>query len=273
MEVTFLPPAAPDIRVKGNGFDIASGDISPRTSDNTDFGTISTGVAIERRYLIRNLGDADLQVTGIPRVVVSGSPFFKVSLQPAASVSPTGSTNFTVKFTPEEVGLAEATVYIVSTDPDTNPYHFTIQGTGAIIPEMELLGNGRAITDGDSKPSLADNTDFGMAKVRSGAIDHSFVIKNIGTAPLYLYGSPRVSVTGESASDFSVVAPPANPVAKGGGTTSFIIRFTPSRSGLRSGVITIENNDSNEAPYSFSVQGTGDNFSWTLFLPAILNNR
>ena len=35
-------------------------------------------------------------------------------------------------------------------------------------PEIDLQGNGQSIPDGDSTPSLTDNTDFGEAEVGVG---------------------------------------------------------------------------------------------------------
>jgi PA14 domain len=42
-----------------------------------------------------------------------------------------------------------------------------------------------------------------------------------------------------------------------GGSTSFQIRFTPSAVGLRTASVSIDNNDLNEDPYNFALQGTG----------------
>ena len=49
----------------------------------------------------------------------------------------------------------------------------------------------------------------------------------------------------------------ATPVASGGGTETFIVTFNPSAAGLRTASISIANNDSDENPYNFDIQGTG----------------
>jgi hypothetical protein len=46
-------------------------------------------------------------------------------------------------------------------------------------------------------------------------------------------------------------------VASGGGTTTFTVRFDPSATGTRSATLSIANNDADENPYDFAIQGAG----------------
>ena len=41
-------------------------------------------------------------------------------------------------------------------------------------------------------------------------------------------------------------------------TTTFTVHFDPSATGLRSATISIDNDDADENPYDFAIQGTGD---------------
>jgi len=131
---------------------------------------------------------------------------------------------------------------------------FTVPGTAS--PEIDVQGNSVSIADGDNTPSLTDQTDFGSALVTGGTVVQSYTIRNTGTAGLNLTGSPRVVVGGTHAVDFTVSTQPAASVAAGG-TTTFQMTFTPSSAGLRSATLSIANNDSDENPYNFSIQGTG----------------
>lgn len=81
---------------------------------------------------VKNNGMTGLQLTGTPRVAISGAHAaeFSVTTQPLESVSPSSSSSFTIAFDPAAVGLRTATVSIASNDPDENPYNFTIQGFG-----------------------------------------------------------------------------------------------------------------------------------------------
>ena len=133
----------------------------------------------------------------------------------------------------------------------------------AVLPEMNLTGNGQSIFDGDNTPSITDDFDFGGFLVASGSAVHTFTIENTGPADLLLTDSPKVQISGTHAGDFSVASQPSSPVTSGGGTTTFTITFDPNAVGLSSAEVSIANNDSDENPYTFAIQGTGldDTFS------------
>lgn len=120
-------------------------------------------------------------------------------------------------------------------------------------PEIRILGNSTAITDGDNSPTTADHTDFGSTDITSGSIVRTFTIENTGTATLTI---SSVGITGTHAADFSITSFPSGTVAAGGSTT-FQVTFNPSAAGVRNAVVTVNNDDSNEAVYDFAIMGTG----------------
>ncbi len=127
----------------------------------------------------------------------------------------------------------------------------------ASAPEINIQGNSTTIADGDATPSTTDHTDFGSADVSSGTVVRTFTIQNTGSAALNLTGSsPYVVIGGAHAADFSVTSIPTTPIAAGGSTT-FQVTFDPSATGTRSATLSIANDDSDENPYNFSIQGTG----------------
>jgi hypothetical protein len=135
-------------------------------------------------------------------------------------------------------------------------FSITLQSSPA--PEINIQGNGNTIADGDMTPSTADHTDFGNVVVGT-SFTRTFTIQNVGSANLNLTGSsPFVSISGANAADFSVTTAPTTPISPGGSTT-FVITFTPSALGLRSATISIQNDDSDENPYDFAIQGNGIN--------------
>lgn len=140
-----------------------------------------------------------------------------------------------------------------------NPFTNTLSGfTIEQVPvEINLVGNGQTIGDDPGHtPSLVDETDFGAVDVDGGTQVRTFTIQNTGNADLTL-GANAVSMAGTAASDFTVTQQPATTVAANASTT-FQITFDPSLAGLRGPVdVTIANNDSDENPYNFRVQGTG----------------
>ncbi|MCI0538062.1 MAG: choice-of-anchor D domain-containing protein, partial [Verrucomicrobiales bacterium] len=252
--------AAPEMDVQGNAISIADGDVTPSASDATDVGSADvTSSSVDRVFTIANLGSANLNLTGTPRVQVSGANAadFSVTVQPASPVAPSGSTTFTVHFDPSALGLRSATISVANDDADENPYDFAIQGTGTGASEMNINGNAVSIGDGDATPSVSDGTDFGSADISTGSVNHTFTILNTGSASLNLNGSPRVQLGGANPADFSVTVQPSGPVAATSGTTTFTVNFNPSATGLRTATISIANDDANENPYDFAIQGTG----------------
>ncbi len=122
-------------------------------------------------------------------------------------------------------------------------------------PEMSVEGNSVEIADGDVIPSTADHTDFGDAEVGIDTVARTFTITNIGVDPLNLNGTSLVAVSGANAADFSVSTPPISPIAARSGSAVFQVTFNPSAAGLKSATLTIENDDDDEDPYDFAIQG------------------
>ena len=137
-------------------------------------------------------------------------------------------------------------------------------------PEINLVGNGQTINDGDLSPTGTDHTSFGSVLECTGTISRTFTIQNSGPAVLNLTGTPRVQVSGTNAADFTVTSQPTATVAASGGSTTFTVQFDPSGTGTRSAVLSIDNNDSDENPYDFAINGVGlfDNINPTVMCPA-----
>jgi len=251
---------APEIDVRGNSVSIANGDITPATSDYTDYGNVNiSGGTLDHAFTIANTGTAALNLTGSPLVAISGTNAadFVVTAAPTSPVAAGGTTTFTIRFTPSAEGLRTATVTIANSDADENPYTFSIQGTGSTtMPEINITGNGVPIPSGDTTPGLADGTNFGVVVVGAGQVSHSFVITNSGTASLSLTGTPRVVISGANAADFVVVLVPTTPIAINANTI-LGISFVPTAAGVRTATVSIANNDVDENPYTFAIQGTG----------------
>lgn len=139
-------------------------------------------------------------------------------------------------------------------DPMTAAETAILRVTGAVVPDIAVRGNGVDIADGDTTPSAADLTDFGALAPGAGARMGTFTIANLGNATLTL--SVPVMIDGPHAGDFLVTAQPASSVAVAGSST-FAIAFQPAAPGLRGATVRIGNNDPNENPFDFAIQGTG----------------
>jgi surface protein len=141
------------------------------------------------------------------------------------------------------------------------------------VPEMNVKGNNTNITSGATTPRTGDHTDFGSQNVTTGTITRTFTIENTGLGALTLGGTPTVApiggepvaksvvppivtISGADAGDFTVKTQPSGTVAAKGETT-FEITFTPSAEGVRKAKVSIANDDADENPYTFAIQGTG----------------
>jgi len=236
----------PEIDVEQNGTD----DIHAYS-----FGTLNPGQVVSQVFTVRNEGNAVLVVSQTAGLV---SPF---SISPANNSGSTddwvipsaGIQTFTVSFSLSNPGVYNDTLVLTSNDSDEGSYQIDFSGATA-GPEIEVLGNGQVILDGDTTPNPDDHTDFG--NVTAGSVTHIFTIRNTGPDDLNLTGSPdRVVITGSP--DFTVTQQPSSLVAAYGGTTTFDITFVPSNGGTRSATVSIASNDFDENPYNFVIRGTG----------------
>jgi len=240
----------PEIDVERNGTD----DVHAHS-----FGTVQAGQPVSQVFTVRNEGTAELVVT---QAAGLSSPFSISPVNDSSSsddwVIPAGAIQtFTVSFSPIDAGNFNDTLLLTSNDSDEGNYQVSL--TGAVIgPEVEILGNGQVILDGDTTPNPGDNTDFGIVYLTGGSITRTFTIRNTGSEDLVLTGSPdMVVITGSG--DFSVTQQPAPSVASGG-TTTFEVTFDPSSYGTKTATVSIASNDYNENPYDFVIQGKGVRF-------------
>ncbi len=118
------------------------------------FGGILPGGTSDLTFALKNLGDADLVLSGSPKVVVNGThaAMFTVTAQPTSPVTgPSGSATFTVRFAPTSSGLKSAALAIPNNDADEGPY------------DINLTGSGLAFTDDTDGDGLNDASEFQMA--------------------------------------------------------------------------------------------------------------
>ncbi|MFY0673195.1 MAG: choice-of-anchor D domain-containing protein [Bacteroidia bacterium] len=137
-EYTFLIEGtgieSPEMIIYGNNTEISDNDLTPNSSDHTDFGNCNPFAgSVSRTFTIENTGSANLNFTGTAIVAVSGTNAneFSVTSQPSSStLNASASTTFTVVFDPSSPGTKNATLSIANNDADENPYNFNITGFG-----------------------------------------------------------------------------------------------------------------------------------------------
>jgi hypothetical protein len=119
-----------------------------------------------------------------------------------------------------------------------------------------LTGGTNNIASGSAFANGLNNTLFAMTSI-SSSTTKDYEIQNLGITALNLTGAPIVSVGGANPGDFTVTTVPSATIV-GGSSTSFVITFSPTFGGIRTAIVSIANDDSNENPFTFLVQGTGN---------------
>jgi len=260
--ISRINKAESEIAVSGNGVEIANGDVTPTTANDTDFGIVTVMGGRSRTFTIANSGDGTLNLLGtVPNYVTLSGPgatAFTVLAQPASGrVAQGGSTqSFVINFNPPALGTFAATVSIPNDDADENPFTFNVQGTGD-FPKIAVSGNGIDIASGDEFPKVAVHTDFGSVTMLNAQRSRIFTIRNEGTATLLLSGTPSVAISGPAASDFKVTAHPEGSMAAGSSTTAFSVTFDPTLPGPRHATVTINCNDPFFPAFTFDIAGFG----------------
>jgi hypothetical protein len=255
---TGLPGVSPEINLKGLGVDILDGASASSTTNDTDFGTPLTGVAVTKTFTIQNTATGPLILSGIPKVTITGDAAFTISSQPSSGTIAAGSSlTFQVTFNSAITGNFLAIVSIANNDTDESTYDFVVTALAKVAGvEIDIQGNDVSIVSGDTTPSTSDQTDFGITDA-STAIKIPYQIYTYGSSNLTL--TTTVTVTALTGSGFtaSVIPNATLPYVVSGVTnyvTSFYVTFTPTATlGIRTARITVNSNDPNENPYTFIV--------------------
>ncbi|AEE18315.1 choice-of-anchor D domain-containing protein [Dokdonia sp. 4H-3-7-5] len=243
----------PEIAIFGSGIEIIDGSTTPNAGDGTNFGTITAGSILNRTFTIRNTGTATLNLSGSVLGGTSASSY-TITSPPPATIAAGSSATFTITYNPTVGGVHNATFSVANNDSNENPYNFSITGTATgPQPEISLNGLGNIINDGDTTTLVSNGTNFGASLI-NGSISRTYTIANSGSANLNLTGaSPYAIITGSPY--FTVTAIPSSTIIPGGGSTSFEVTYNPILVGNHSATVTINNNDSDENPYTFVIEG------------------
>ncbi len=168
-------------------------------------------------------------------------------------VNPTGGAN---------CGVTDERDFIRDTICDIGPYEAR--------PEINVQGaGGNNIADGDMIPNPADGTDFGTVDITTGSTATTFTIQNLGAYTLNLTGPSPYAIISGATTEFTVMPIPSNSITPGGSTT-FLVTFDPTSTGVKNATITIANDDSDETLYNFAITGTGTDI-YALAAAAVCN--
>ncbi len=123
VRISVLP--APEINLKQSETNIADG-------GSYDYGSKVSGSNTDVVFTIENTGTSDLLLTTPLTITGTNADQFSIQAQPASPVPASGSTTFTVRFSPTFVGSKTAAIAVANNDSDENPYDLTLNGTGTV---------------------------------------------------------------------------------------------------------------------------------------------
>jgi hypothetical protein len=131
-------------------------------------------------------------------------------------------------------------------------------GDGSDIGAFEVQAVAKEIA-----VELEDGTDLqdGLSTIDLGATEANsttevlITIKNKGGLPLALSGTPKVALSGTSASLFAVSNQPA-PTLAAFSSATFRLTFTPTSIGVKTAAISIASDDSDEASFDIALTAT-----------------
>ncbi len=137
---------------------------------------------------------------------------------------------------------------------DLSNINHHVSNCSGSIPEIEIIANNQIIVDGSERTSALDNTYFGTLDINSDSdIIRSFYVKNYGNADLSINS---LNILGPNADNFSILLNPESNL-KPLDSTEITIGFHPVSLGIKTAIISIQNNDASENPFSFYIQGEG----------------
>jgi hypothetical protein len=164
-------------------------------------------------------------------------------------IGPGGSETFTVTYDSTDIGQFESSISVYSNDPDDNPFTFSVRGEAA-LPDIGVVKAGTPIDNGSP-----NGHDFGPVLEYNTSQPVTFTIENSGTAALSI---ETMSFVSGDLSDFSYDDGSTSPSVLPGESTTLDLFFSPTVTGSRSATFSIENDDPDGDPYTFTVWGYGE---------------
>ena len=204
-----------------------------------EYGNVAVGQSGSQIFNVRNDGTADLAVSATALGGSNPSQFSITSGGGSFALTPGGSRNITIGFSPSTVGAKSASLDITSDDPDEALISVSLSGTGTLLePDITV-----------SPPSH----DYGNVAVgQSGG--QVFNVRNDGTANLSVSAT---SLGGADPGHFIIAAGGGSFVLSPGGSRDITVNFTPSSVGARSASLEITSDDPDEGLASAGLSGVG----------------
>ena len=180
-----------DIALAGSGASTPVPDIAANPA-TFDYGSVTINNSSSHTFTISNDGTGDLSITAVSLVGADPGEFSIASGGGAITLSPGGSNDIVVDFSPSATGAKSAILCINSDDPNENPLDIALAGSGA------AAGGGSALWTRDETGNIiyygtADGQNVGIGTTNPG----TYRLAVEGTV-----GAREVVVTTDAWSDF-----------------------------------------------------------------------
>ncbi len=205
-----------------------------------DFGYISLPSTSTKLFLIKNNGNADLEISSIS---LDGADGLEFSLETGVTpiiLQPNITIEILANFKPVSPGSKNASIKIISNDPDENPLEILLHGYSVnyAIPDIAV-----------------DRFAHDFGNVALGSTSETVVmIENAGNDVLEV---SNIILSGSDAAQFSLgdqlISFRLNPTQ----SQKLTVFFKPASTGLKYATLSIMNNDPDEACSEINLTGNG----------------
>tara|TARA_R110000868_G_scaffold52107_3_gene164863 strand:+ start:300 stop:5075 length:4776 start_codon:yes stop_codon:yes gene_type:complete len=224
-------------------------------------GSVAFGLSGEIEFSVTNIptsGNPTLNVQSISssnlNFIISSIPYISDDKIKKGDVG-----KFKIKRNSYSCGTGSS---VITIDANVGTFTFTVSYNNA--PSISVLGGipTQPISNGQTVPTSGTGTLFGTVDVLA-SINRTFYVANTGTCPLTmstvtsLIYDPGTGLTSGASSDFVILVQPVTNPLMPGGSTGFVIRFSPQSPGIKWAKITIPSDDPLKPSYTFIVKGEG----------------
>ncbi|MCW1921278.1 choice-of-anchor D domain-containing protein [Luteolibacter arcticus] len=226
----------PDIRIEHpDGSLLTAGSSIP-------FGDYEPGSNV-REVIVRNTGNQQLDGLGIT-MGGDDAALFQASGLPAGGIAPGGMATVSVTFQPVAEGTAEATMTIVSDDPDEGSIELLLTGS-AEGPDL--------VVETPPGTVFESGSTLDLGEVQLGArVSATVRLRNDGDFPLTGIGA---LLDGANAAEFDHGALPS--LLEPGAEATFELTFSPMGTGEREATLHISSNDASTPDFGLILDGSG----------------
>ncbi len=222
-----------DVRLSGTGVapDI---DVTPAEKD---FGQVVVGTSASQTFTVRNAGTYSLNVSATNLTGPDGARY-RIDSGGGSFTLAAGQTRpLSLSFHPTVPGETYASLEIISSDPDENPFEVPLRGTG-VAPVISVtptaLHYGEVATATDSSQKI--------------------VIRNEGTATLDIYST---ILAGAQPGQFRIDGQGAPFTLRPGVSRDLVVTFRPTSVGTKNANLQLSSNDPERSLITVSLDGTG----------------